>query len=117
LFPGQSARLANEDTIVIDTINEDMLTLTEAIAYIPTHPDIKTLYAWTYTGCKGVVLETITVGSKRCTSKQALQRFYEKLNDPQRREVARKKMLRGRSENQKKKAAIRAGEKLRKAGA
>ena len=33
-------------------------------------------------GCRGVVLETIQVGGTRCTSREALQRFFENLSQP-----------------------------------
>jgi hypothetical protein len=40
---------------------------------------VATLYRWSTVGCRGIVLETIQIGATRCTSKQALDRFFEKL--------------------------------------
>jgi hypothetical protein len=69
---------------MIDTTAEVPVPLAQAAAELPrrrhgqkTHAS--TLYKWSTTGCRGVVLETIQVGATRCTSMQALQRFYEQL--------------------------------------
>jgi hypothetical protein len=46
---------------------------------------VSCLYRWSTIGCRGVVLETLQVGGTRCTSREALQRFFErlsKLNQP-----------------------------------
>jgi hypothetical protein len=40
---------------------------------------VATLYRWAKTGCRGVVLETIQIGATKCTSREALERFFEKL--------------------------------------
>jgi hypothetical protein len=38
-------------------------------------------YRWSTTGLRGVVLETLQVGGTRCTSREALQRFFERLSE------------------------------------
>lgn len=38
-----------------------------------------TLYRWSTIGCKGVVLETAQIGGTRCTSREALDRFFAAL--------------------------------------
>ena len=43
----------------------------------PTH--ISCLYRWTKAGCKGVKLEFIQIGGTRCTSREALARFFARL--------------------------------------
>jgi hypothetical protein len=70
----------------IDTSSEKILTLGQAAAELPrrrrgrkTH--ISTLYRWTVSGCRGVILESIQIGATRCTSREALQRFFERLSD------------------------------------
>src|SRR4051795_534998 len=70
---------------VIDTRNETVVSLAQAADDLPrrrrgrkTH--ISTLYRWTTSGCRGVRLETIQVGATRCTSREALQRFFERLS-------------------------------------
>src|SRR4051812_30259202 len=42
--------------------------------------NISTLYRWSTVGCRGVVLESIQVAACRCTSREALQRFFERLS-------------------------------------
>ena len=39
-----------------------------------------TLWRWSQRGIKGVRLETISVGGQRCTSVEALRRFFERLS-------------------------------------
>lgn len=69
---------------MIDTMTETILTLAEAAQHLPrrkagrkTH--VTTLYRWTASGCRGVVLEHIQIGATRCTSVEALHRFYDRL--------------------------------------
>jgi hypothetical protein len=38
-----------------------------------------TLFRWASVGIKGVVLETVPIGGTRCTSIEALQRFFNRL--------------------------------------
>ena len=70
---------------MIDTTLEKPITLTQAAAELPcrragrkTH--VSTLYRWALAGCRGVVLETIQVGGTLCTTREALQRFFERLS-------------------------------------
>ena len=44
----------------------------------PTH--VATLYRWAQRGLRGVRLETLQVGGTLCTSREALQRFFERLS-------------------------------------
>ncbi len=70
---------------MIDSASESLLTLAQAAEQLPrrrrgrkTH--VSTLYRWTTAGCRGVRLDTIQVGATRCTSREALQRFFEQLS-------------------------------------
>src|SRR3954452_15249422 len=70
---------------MIDSGSESLLTLAQAAEQLPrrrkgrkTH--VSTLYRWTTAGCRGVRLDTIQVGATRCTSREALQRFFEQLS-------------------------------------
>ncbi len=72
---------------MIDTTIETVLSLAQAADNLPrrrrgrkTH--ISTLYRWATVGCRGVILETIQIGATRCTSREALQRFFERLSQP-----------------------------------
>jgi hypothetical protein len=70
---------------MLDTASESLLTLAEAADQLPrrrrgrkTH--VSSLYRWTVSGCRGVVLESIQVGGTRCTSREALERFFDRLS-------------------------------------
>lgn len=74
---------------MIDSAIETLISL----ANVPKSPElprrrggkrihVSTLYRWATAGCKGIVLETIQVGGTRCTSREALQRFFERLSQP-----------------------------------
>jgi hypothetical protein len=69
---------------MIDISLEETLSLTEAAKCLPcrrkgARPNVATLYRWAQTGCRGVRLETICIGATRCTSMEALQRFFDAL--------------------------------------
>lgn len=66
----------------IDVASESVQTFAEAARYVGKLKGTKriafqTLFRWATKGCSGVVLETVCVGGSRCTSKEALQRFFE----------------------------------------
>jgi hypothetical protein len=70
---------------MIDSASETLLSLADAARSLPrrrrgrkTH--VSCLYRWTTIGCRGVVLESIQVGGTRCTSKESLTRFFERLS-------------------------------------
>jgi len=75
---------------MIDPNEETLLSLTQAAKTLPARrggkrAHVSCLYRWTTAGCKGVVLESIQVGGTRCTSREALGRFFQRLtyaNDP-----------------------------------
>jgi hypothetical protein len=67
------------------TIDETIIPPAEAAKELPrrrrgrkTH--VSTVYRWMTSGCRGIVLESIQVGGTRCTSREALQRFFERLS-------------------------------------
>jgi hypothetical protein len=69
---------------VIDISTEDIITFTEAGDLVPrrrkgrkTHPS--TFWRWSEYGLRGVKLEVLYIGGSRCTSVQALQRFFDRL--------------------------------------
>lgn len=69
---------------MIDFNSESLLTFAEATKTLPAKRagrpiHTATLYRWSATGLRGIRLETIQVGGTRCTSVEALQRFFEKL--------------------------------------
>ena len=62
---------------MIDTNSEALLTLAEVGELVRKH--VATVYRWSTVGVRGVVLETLQVGGTRCSSREALQRFCERL--------------------------------------
>ena len=67
--------------MAIDPNHETLVSLTQAAKLLPARrggkrPHVSCLYRWTTAGCKGVILESIQVGGTRCTSREALARFF-----------------------------------------
>jgi len=58
-----------------DLLAEEVLTLSEAAKSLHHRPHVSTLHRWRKHGVRGVKLETVTIGSRRFTSRQALERF------------------------------------------
>jgi hypothetical protein len=113
---------------MIDTQSEQVITFGQAADCLPrrrrgrkTH--VSTIYRWASSGHKGVILESLQIGGTRCTSKQALQRFFERLSES--RQIGAGPggssrpgpMLRGRTLAQRQRAAAEAGRKLAEMGA
>jgi Protein of unknown function (DUF1580) len=72
---------------MIDTTTESVISLTQAADELPrrrrgrkTH--VSTLYRWAAAVCRGVVLEKTQIGGTMYTSREALQRFFERLSRP-----------------------------------
>ena len=69
---------------MIDATTENLVSLTDAAKLLPTRrggkrPHVSCIYRWTVSGCKGIKLESVQVGGTRCTSREALSRFFERL--------------------------------------
>lgn len=56
-------------------MSETLISLAEAARTLPGRPNIATLWRWRTAGVRGVTLETVTVGGRRYTSREALARF------------------------------------------
>jgi hypothetical protein len=72
---------------MIDSTTETLISLAEAAKAVPrrrrgrkTH--LSTIYRWATIGVRGVVLETLQCGGSRVTSREAMQRFFERLSGP-----------------------------------
>lgn len=70
---------------MIDLSTETVVTLTDAINHLPERrggkrPHVATLYRWGQRGIRGVRLEILQVGGTKCTSLEALQRFFDRLS-------------------------------------
>jgi hypothetical protein len=69
---------------MIDISCEETFSLTDAARRLPCRrqgkrPNVATLYRWGQIGCRGIRLETINIGATKCTSVEALQRFFDAL--------------------------------------
>lgn len=70
---------------MIDFRQEMIVTLNQAARVVPKRrrgrpAHVGTLYRWASRGCRGVKLESIQIGGSRCTSMEALQRFFDRLS-------------------------------------
>ncbi|NLF06866.1 MAG: DUF1580 domain-containing protein [Pirellulaceae bacterium] len=69
---------------MIDTQTETIITLTEAARLLPRRRagrpvHVSCLYRWAQIGCRGVRLEIVQIGGTKCTSREAMQRFFGRL--------------------------------------
>ena len=70
--------------MAIDITKETVISPRDAVSHLPRRrkgkrPALATIYRWMEPGVRGVKLEYLQVGNCRCTSVQALQRFFERL--------------------------------------
>jgi hypothetical protein len=72
--------------MAIDVLSEEPFSLAQAakLPFLPRRrkgrkPNVATLYRWSSVGCRGVVLESVECGGCRCTTAQAIIRFFAKL--------------------------------------
>ena len=82
----------------INVFEESVLSLTEAAKLLPRRRrgrkvHVSCIFRWAQAGLKSasgmvVRLETVRVGGTKCTSKEALQRFFDRLQDPSPPEVS-----------------------------
>ena len=69
---------------MIDISNETVISPADAVKNLPRRrggkrPNISTVYRWMVDGVRGIKLESICIGGTRCTSIEALQRFFDRL--------------------------------------
>jgi hypothetical protein len=70
--------------MAIDPNTETIIALSQVGKNLPRRrggkrPHVSCIYRWTTAGCRGVVLESIQIGGTRCTSREALGRFFRRL--------------------------------------
>ncbi len=71
--------------MAIDVFEENLLTFGEVTKILPRRKAGKkahtsTIYRWATRGLRGICLETVQIGGSLCTSKEALQRFFDNLH-------------------------------------
>jgi hypothetical protein len=57
-------------------LREHLLSVTAATREVPGRPHVSTLWRWINRGIRGIRLETVMVGGRRFTSREALDRFF-----------------------------------------
>lgn len=69
---------------MIDFDKEELISFKEASSLLPRNGEkkvhVSTLFRWAGKGSGGVVLETIHLGGRRYTSKEAIQRFVSQVS-------------------------------------
>ena len=98
-------------SLVVDTLSETLVTLTEACKFLPKRrkgkrPHPATIFSWASIGIRGIRLETIQCGGTKCTSREALQRFFDRLTAQSAGEPAPQPLPRARA------ADVRRAEKV-----
>ncbi|MEW4527905.1 DUF1580 domain-containing protein [Maioricimonas sp. JC845] len=58
-----------------DLLHEDLIPITNAAAHFPVRPHRATLHRWRMHGVDGYKLETIKIGGRVFTSREAIERF------------------------------------------
>ena len=99
--------------MAIDPLQEDVKTLDEARAYFPRNrrgkePHLSRMYRYTNEGRRGVVLESIQCGATRCTSREAIGRFFARLTDARQSKGCRSERMAKTKENRPHAEAVRA---------
>ena len=82
------------DSAVVDLTREQLVPFRDVPNLLPPvrrgrKPHVASIFRWAERGLKGVKLEYLQVGGVRCTSIQALQRFFERITFADRRLVPR----------------------------
>ena len=62
---------------MIDMSSETLITLPQAAAILPGRPSVATLWRWRLRGVAGRRLESVQIGGRVYTSREALQRFAQ----------------------------------------
>jgi hypothetical protein len=60
-------------------LNEHLISTTQATREVPGRPHVSTVWRWINRGVRGVKLETVMVGGRRFTSREAIARFNERI--------------------------------------
>jgi hypothetical protein len=106
--------------MAIDVLTEDVRSFSEwtKAKVLPvrrrgSRVNLATLYRWAQRGVRGVRLESVMVGAVRCTSAEALQRFFEILTAQADGQAATPDV---RTPTQRRRAANRAARELEREG-
>ena len=92
---------------MIDVSVERPITFNEGAKFLPAgrRPTFSTWWRWSQVGLRGVKLETVLCGGRRCTTAEAVVRFFERVTAAANGEPVPTRTSRQRQ------AALRAAEK------
>ena len=62
--------------------NESVVTLDQARKLVPGNPSRDRIRVWCHRGARGVLLERLYVGGVTHTTREAIERFMSRINDP-----------------------------------
>ncbi|MBL9090928.1 MAG: DUF1580 domain-containing protein [Planctomycetaceae bacterium] len=65
---------------MIDFATEALITLADAANLTPLRPHVSTIRRWIRIGVRGEILETVRIGGRRLTSREAVSRFLTSIN-------------------------------------
>ncbi len=57
------------------TLFEQLLSFADASRVLQSRPHVSSIWRWSTRGVRGIRLETVQVGGRRFTSREALERF------------------------------------------
>ncbi|MBD3672748.1 MAG: DUF1580 domain-containing protein [Planctomycetaceae bacterium] len=77
---------------MIDLDAETLISLPEAAEALPNKPCLTTMHRWRVEGIAGVKLETLKIGHRRYTSREAVRRFITESTAASEREVIQPEM-------------------------
>jgi hypothetical protein len=60
---------------MIDRMTETLIPIEQVPDELPSNPHPSTVHRWRLRGIAGVKLETLKIGGRRFTSKEAIERF------------------------------------------
>jgi Protein of unknown function (DUF1580) len=79
---------------MIDSALEHVFPIAETRDHVASHPSLASIYRWAFKGVRGVQLETILIGGRRYTSREAVARFIARLSEPRAVETTTQTKLR-----------------------
>jgi Protein of unknown function (DUF1580) len=82
-----------------DLLYEELHPLAKVGGLLPSRPHRSTGIRWADRGVRGFRLETVTIGGRRYTSREALARFIAHLNSPRSANEPQVSSLRERQQN------------------
>ena len=65
---------------MIDLSTETLIPWQQVAKHVPGQPHVSTLHRWRLRGVRGIRLETLLIGGKRFSSREAITRFIVALN-------------------------------------